>query len=162
MELISKLGIDWRLLIAQIVNFLVLFFVLTKFAFKPLIKMLDERSRRIEQSLEEAEKIKKMHEEASEGKEAIILEARASAQDIISQSKKQADELRQKLTTEAQEEVGKMLESGRESLVVMKEKMSQELQKEVGELVIEATRKVLVGTVDQKVDREYINRILRM
>lgn len=162
MELIEKLGIDWRLLIAQIINFLVLFFVLTKFAFRPLIKMLDERSRRIEQSLEEAEKIKKMHLEATAQKEAIILEARHSAKDIISESKKQAEEVHQKLTTEAQNEVAKMLESGRLSLAAMKEKMSQELQKEVGDLVVEATRKVMLGTVDQKVDREYVNRILHV
>lgn len=161
MELIEKLGIDWKLLIAQIVNFLILFFVLTKFAFKPLIKMLDERSRHIEQSLEEAEKIKTMHLEATAQKEAIILEARHSAKDIISESKKQAEEVQQKLTTEAQNEVAKMLESGRLSLAVMKEKMSQELQKEVGELVVEATRKVMLGIVDQKVNREYVNRILR-
>lgn len=162
MELINKLGIDWRLLIAQIINFLVLFFVLTKFAFKPLIKMLDERSRHIEQSLEEAEKIKKMHLETTAQKEAIILKARHSAQDIISESRKQAEEAHQKLTTEAQNEVAKMLESGRLSLTAMKEKMIQEMQKEVGDLVVEATRKILINTVDQSVDREYINRILRL
>lgn len=162
MELINKLGIDWRLLIAQIINFLVLFFVLTKFAFKPLIKILDERSRRIEQSLDEAEKIKKMHEEVTTQKEAIILAARHSAQNIIIESKKQSEEVRQKLTVEAQDEVAKILEAGRVSLAAMKEKMSQELQKEVGDLVLAATRKVLAGTVDQKVDREYVNRTLHI
>src|SRR3989338_11410320 len=105
MELIEKLGIDWRLLLAQIVNFLILLFVLTKFAFRPLIKMLDGRAEKIQKSLENAQKIEKNLEEANKQKEAIILEARHGAQDIISQTKKESEDLRQKLGVETQNEI---------------------------------------------------------
>mgnify|MGYP001588456271 CR=1 FL=1 len=54
MELISKLGIDWKLLVAQIVNFFILLFVLYKFAYKPVLEMLEKRSKTIEKGIHDA------------------------------------------------------------------------------------------------------------
>ncbi len=160
MELIEKLGIDWRLLLAQIVNFLVLFFVLTKFVFKPLIKFLDERSQKIDESLVNADKIQKNLEEAVREKEAIILASRHEAQDILVQAKQQAEELQQTLRAEAQTEVAKILENGRAELVRDRKEMNKELKEEVVELVAEATKRLLSTIVDERVDREYVNKIL--
>lgn len=162
MELIEKLGIDWRLLIAQIVNFLILLFVLTKFAFKPLIKLLDERRATIEKSLENADRINKNLEDAARQKEELILKARHGAKDILEEAKREAIKVRDELIRETRNEVSKFLESGRSQLERDKEQMRKELRAETAELVIEATKKVLRGTVDEKVNREYVNRILKM
>ena len=67
-ELITKLGIDWKFLIAQIVNFLVLLFVLYKFAYGPILAMLEKRQKKIEKGLKDAEAATKNSKKAKKSK----------------------------------------------------------------------------------------------
>ena len=75
-ELFSKLGIDWRLLVAQLANFLILLFVLRRFAYKPLLKLLEERKQRIADGLANAQKAKSNLEEAEKERQEIISTAK--------------------------------------------------------------------------------------
>src|SRR3989338_2880597 len=83
MELFEKLGMDWRLLLWQLVNFIVLFGVLTKLLYKPVLKMLDERSRKIAQGLKDAETATLSRQKGEEERNYIVREARQEAQKII-------------------------------------------------------------------------------
>jgi F-type H+-transporting ATPase subunit b len=118
-ELFSNLGIDWRLLVAQTVNFLLILFLLNKFVFKKVIKHLEERRTRIEQGLELTEKAKHemeriedaRHRELEKGREAgekVLADARSVAstkeKEALAMVKTEAEKMLQKAKGEAEKE----------------------------------------------------------
>ena len=107
-ELLSKLGIDWKLLIAQIINFLVLLFVLYKFAYGPIVAMLEKRQRKIEQGLADAEAARKNLEKSGEKQKEILKKARAEAKVIVEKAHKQAEKSKVEIAAEAKEQAEKI------------------------------------------------------
>ena len=97
MELLNSLGINAKLLIAQIVNFLILLFVLYKFAYGPVLRMLDERTKKIEKGMKDAEASGKKLEEIAAKEKGILDEAKNQAKEIVKRSEdaavKQAEEI---------------------------------------------------------------------
>jgi len=159
-ELLTKLGIDGRLLLAQIINFLVLLFILYKVLYKPVLKMLDERQTKIEASLKHAEQIEKNLFESHGEKQKILSEARNEAGKIIAESKEVAEKLRNDLTCKAKEDVANILEQGKHQLKTEKEIMFKELKNEIADMVTIATEKILKERVNIKVDRNTIEKNL--
>ena len=88
-EILGKIGFDWHVALANLVNFLIIFFVLKKFAFTPIQKMLRERREKIEKGISDAQKAEKNLSRANIEKEEIIKEAQDNANRILSTS--QAD-----------------------------------------------------------------------
>ena len=88
-ELLSKLGIDWKLLIAQIINFLVLLFVLWKFAYGPILAILDKRTKKIEQGLKDAEASRKKLADSEERQKEILKMARTEGKEIVEKAREQ-------------------------------------------------------------------------
>ena len=79
MELITKLGIDWKLLIAQVINFFILLFVLHRFAYRPILKMLKKRTDTIDKSLSDVKQIEKNLAESNQKKDELLRTARQQA-----------------------------------------------------------------------------------
>jgi len=96
MELFNALGINLKILIAQFINFAIFFFVLYKFAYKPMLKFLDDRKQKIEQGLNNAEKANnKLIELEEKEKEIIIqanLEGQKQAKKLLAQAQIDAEE----------------------------------------------------------------------
>ncbi len=127
------LGLDLKLLIAQIFNFLVLLFVLKKFLYKPILNFLDERKKKIEESLITVEKINKKLSEIEDEKKRIIHEASLEAARIISQEKKLGEEETERISEEARRKAQEELRKG----VVL---VQQELEKAKREVRLEAIK----------------------
>jgi F-type H+-transporting ATPase subunit b len=83
MEALANLGIDWKLLVAQVVNFAVVLLVLKRFAYQPMLKLLDERTAKIEKGLADAENAGKKLSEIEIQEKAILMEARTEAKRIL-------------------------------------------------------------------------------
>src|SRR4030042_2105348 len=101
MELLSNLGINGKLLLAQIINFLILLFVLHRFAYKPILKMLNDRTNKIEKGLKEAEESHKKLAEISEKEKEIITKARKDAQEILKKVEDTAKKNKEEIAIEA-------------------------------------------------------------
>jgi F-type H+-transporting ATPase subunit b len=163
MNVAEQFGVYWPNLIAQIILFFVVYWVLSKFAFKPIMAMLEERRRRIEEGQINAEKIKQQLAEAQTKYEETLARANAEAQRLIEEVKasgeKLADEKRQAALAEAQEIVRRT----QESLSLERERTMAELKKEVGRLVAETTEKVtqkiLTPQDHQKINEETARQI---
>src|SRR3989344_347248 len=97
MELLKAFGVDYKIFIAQLMNFAILFFVLYRFGYKPIFKFLENRKNKIQEGVEMAEEAKIKLEKAQEEKRAIIIEAKKEATKIMAK----ADELAQKKNEEA-------------------------------------------------------------
>ena len=89
-ELIRHFGIDWKLLLAQAVNFLILLVVLKKFAYGPILKILKKRKDEIEKGLKFTKEAGERLEQIGEEKEAVLKEARGEALGIVSQAENTA------------------------------------------------------------------------
>ncbi|MBI2637670.1 MAG: F0F1 ATP synthase subunit B, partial [Candidatus Sungbacteria bacterium] len=101
-ELLQNFGIEWKLLLAQLVNFAVLFFVLKKFAYGPVLEMLRERRQKIADGLKAADESQKKLAEANQEKEGILAEARRDSVAILQKTEHTAKEKENVLLLEAQ------------------------------------------------------------
>lgn len=163
MDISQQFGVYWPNLIAQIILFFIVYFVLSRFAFKPIMAMLEERRRRIEEGQINAEKIKQQLAEAQAKYEETLARANAEAQRLIDEVKasgeKLAEDKRQAALSEAQE----IIRRTHESLSLERERTLVELKREVGRLVIETTEKVtnkiLTPQDHQKINEETAQQI---
>jgi F-type H+-transporting ATPase subunit b len=146
----ESLGIDLKLILAQIVNFLALFFLLNKFLYKPILKFLDERKKKIEASLINAEKISKQLAAIEEQQKQILEQARLSASRIISEGKKFGQEEKEKIIEEAKKKAGEEMKKGVALARQELEKAQGQLRQEAVNIAAEMAKKVLEKLSDEE------------
>lgn len=154
------LGINLSTLIAQIVSFLVLFALLYFFAYKPILRMFDERSRRIKDSVEQAEKVKE-EAAAAEAENRKKLEVAAKeGQEAIARAMRAGDEARQRAQQEAQVEATALVEKARQEIQRERDEVIGELRQEFADLAVVAAEKVIEKSLDKEAHRELIEKVL--
>ena len=159
-ELLTKLGIDWKLLIAQIINFLVLLFVLYKFAYGPILSMLERRTRKVEKGLKDAELAKKQLEVGQKKQEEILKKARHEAKVIVEKARSQAEKAKEEIAAEAKSQSHKFIADAKAQIEQEKQKTITEIKSEIGGLVIAATEKIIGEKIDEKKDKQIIESII--
>jgi len=100
MEVLSKFGINPVLLVAQIVNFLIILFIVKKYALKPILKMLKDRETTIKNGLQQAEDAKKLLEDTAEKERDVLKKAHTQARELLDEAKKDGEELLAKTSTD--------------------------------------------------------------
>ncbi|MFA5128646.1 MAG: F0F1 ATP synthase subunit B [Patescibacteria group bacterium] len=161
MELLEKLGIDWRLLIAQLVNFLILVLILYKFLYKPLLKMLEGRKEKIEKGLRDAEQLGVELEKTKELQAAEIQKAKQEAKGIIEEAGKRAEVAGAETKLKTKAEVEKLITVAKNQMIEEKIKMMAEVKKEAAEMVIAVAEKIIGKTIDIKAQKSLIEETLR-
>jgi F-type H+-transporting ATPase subunit b len=156
----EALGIDVRYLAFQLVNFLLLFGILTFVIGKPLTKMLDQRRRDIAKGLEDAAKARAAIESAEKDKAKIIAEAEREGKKIIAEVRDEAVSLRKKLEAEAAIKAEKMLKRAEEEIEADRKHLKKELKNEIADMIVSATSKILKSDSSGKVKREDVERIV--
>jgi len=158
MELLGNLGINGKLFIAQLINFAILFFVLKKFAFKPLLKVLDERKNKIEKGLKDAEKAGEKLEKISAKEKKVLDKANKKATKILLEAEEKAENNRAEAVKKTEAEIEELMKKAERKIQEKKEQMLQDLKKDVAGLVVQATEKVLDEKIDGNKDGELIEK----
>lgn len=140
----ESLGLDWKILIAQVVNFTVLYFVLKKILYKPLIKVLDDRNKKITDSVKNSQKIEEELNKIEE-KEAKIL---AGARERARGEKQEIIEL-------AGREKAKIIEEAKVSAQKIAEKAAQRLQEKEKEMADSISAKYVEEIADKLYEKMY-------
>lgn len=161
MELLNNLGINGKLLLAQIINFLILLFVLYKFAYGPILKMLDDRTKKIEKGLKDADESHKKLAEIVQKEKEVLKKAREEAQAIIVKAEEQAKKNKEDIITESKTQSEKILSDAQKKIEEEKNKMLAEVKGEISNLVIMATEKIISQKLDTAKDKEIINKALK-
>src|SRR3989344_4859841 len=161
-ELFSQLGIDWKILIAQAVNFAVLLFVLRKFAYRPILKILEERRAAIENDKKRSEELSMKLAEAEKAKEEILAQARIESEKIIKAAEEAGKEDARNLIAEAREENKRAALETEKNLERERERLFAEAKREIGELVTTAVEKTLAGALDKKSEMALVDEALRI
>jgi F-type H+-transporting ATPase subunit b len=146
-------GFDAWLFLCQVVSFTIMALILSKFAYKPILKVLEERRQKIADGLLNAEKIKQQLAESEVRYQEILTKANAEAQKMIDDARASAQALSDKKTQQAISEAEQILAKAREATVIEREKVFTDLKREVGRLVVNTTAKVtgkVLTSDDQK------------
>ena len=160
MEIFKDFGIQPILLLAQIINFVILLFLLKRFLYKPILKVLDERKKRIETSLKQAEEIQKKFVEANIEQEKILDTAKLQASKIIENAKEEAKVLSRKLQEETNKEIESTLERAKSALQLEKQKMISEAKGKIVDIVALVTEKVTAKTLQKAEKEKLVNNAL--
>ena len=141
------------LFFSQIISFLIVAFLLQKFAYKPILTVLEERRKKIAEGLANAEKIRQQLAESEQRYQEILTKANTEAQKMIDDARASAAAVKEKETQKAIGEAEQILTKAREAAALEHTKMLTELKREVGRLVIGTTAKVtgkVLNADDQK------------
>ncbi|MBV8351238.1 MAG: F0F1 ATP synthase subunit B [Verrucomicrobia bacterium] len=152
----QQFGVYWPNLIAQVVLFSIVYYVLKRFAFKPVIAMLEERRRRIEEGQINAENIKKQLAEAQTKYEEILAKANAEAQRLIDEVRASGDRLAEQKRQEAIAAAEQITVKAQEAIALERDRTMADLKRELGRLVVETTTRV-TGKVLTEQDQQRIN-----
>lgn len=160
-EIINTFHIDWKLIIAQLVNFAIVLFVLYKFAYGPILKMMNERSDKIEKGLKDAEGAQKKLAEIAEKEKEVLVEARKQAQEIVAKAEAVAIKSKDEIIADSKVQATKILEDAAKKIEQEKNQMLVEVKTQVAELVIAATGKIIDEKMDSEKDRELIEKAIQ-
>ena len=154
------LGINLPVLVAQIINFLILFGILYLVAYKPIMRMLDERSRRIKESMEQAESIKEQSAHAEEEVKKQLGEASREGQERIARAVRAGEEVKQKAQAEARQEAEALIARARSEIQRERDEAIGEVRREFADLTILAAGKVIDRSLDKEEHRQLIDKVL--
>jgi F-type H+-transporting ATPase subunit b len=157
---LEALGINLGYLISQIVNFALLAVLLYFVAYKPILRMLDQRSERIKQGLEDAEQASRRAAEMEQEFEQRLAEARKEGQEIIAQATQMSEKARQDILETAREEARAQVEKAKEEISRERELAMSELRQQVADLSLSISEKVIGEALDQQRQRELIATFL--
>lgn len=160
-ETAKSFGVDWPHLVAQIVSFCIVAFLLHRFAYQPVLKVLEERRRRIEESLANAEKIKQELAKTEEARQEVLKQANAQANQLIAEARAAAARAQENETQRAVIAAEQIIAKAREAAEQDYARMMTDLRREVGRLVVETTMQVsgkVLTPEDQRRLAEETNR----
>jgi F-type H+-transporting ATPase subunit b len=152
----EQFGWAWPLFLSNCFSFLLVCFLLNRFAYKPVVTMLEARRDKIEESLKNAEKIKAELADAEAKKAEILTKANADATKMIEEARAAAAAIAEKRTQQAIAEAEQIVAKAHEASRIEHDRMLIDLKREVGHLVVSMTSKV-TGKVLTDEDQRRIN-----
>ncbi|TSC87460.1 MAG: F-type H+-transporting ATPase subunit b [Microgenomates group bacterium Gr01-1014_7] len=153
MNFLSDFGLNPVLLAAQVVNFLILLWILNKFLYKPILKILAERRKKVEDSLEHAEEAEKKLLEATEEAQNLIAKAAVEGQKIVDGATKAGLQIKDEIVQKANEAAAVVYKKNEEAVRLREERMMNEVRAAAADLVTVVIQK-LTGKVITKDDQK--------
>jgi len=138
----DALGIQWKILLAQTISFSIVFFVLWRFAYRPIFAMLEVRRAKIADGLTNAEKIKTQLAKTETDRQAVLAQAGDLANRMIEEARAAAAHVREVETQKAIAAAEQIITKAREATAQDHARMLAELKREVGRLVVQTTTTV--------------------
>ncbi len=157
---ISELGINLPTLLTQVVTFVILLVVLRFVAYKPIMRMMDERSKRVKESMEQAEAVKEQSARAEDELKKQLEEASREGQDRIARAVKAGEEVKQKAQEDAKKEAETLLNRARSEIQRERDDAIGEVRREFADLTVLAAGKVIEKSLDKEEHRELIEKVL--
>jgi F-type H+-transporting ATPase subunit b len=152
---------DPGLFIWTIVTFLVLLFLLAKFAWRPLLQALDSRQDRIRKSLEDADRARQELERLQQESAKIMQQARIEAESIVTQTRTDAERLREELKQKAKEEADNILRNAQQQIQLQTRQAIQEIRHEVTDIAVLLASKLLERNLGKEDNARLIDDTLK-
>ena len=160
MEIIDKLGLEPLNLLFQFVNFLIFLYILHRLLYRPVRRMLDERRKRIADSLREADDLRVQVEQERAAFQGELSNARAQAQQIREEAGRSAEAMRARELDQAREEAERLRAEARADIDRLRDQVAEDLRARTAGLVMTATSRVLDRSIDDPEHRRLVEEAL--
>lgn len=160
-SLIQALGLDIRILLAQLLNFSILVFILWRFAYRPLFSLLEKRRKKIEQGMKDSDEASIRLEKSVEESRKRIAQARQEASGIIEEAQKKAEIRYEEILTKAQDDLKKQSELEKEKIKQERLAIATDVKKEMSNLLVLGLEKFLQERMDEDRDKKVIEKIAK-
>ena len=157
MEILEDFGVEPILLLAQVVNFVILLYILKRFLYKPILKVLEERKKKIETSVKQSEEMQKRFDEITKKQTEILDKAKAESEQIIEGAKNEAKILADQIQLNATNAGNETIKRTQQTLEIEKQKMINEAKREIVDVVTSTTEKIVQKNLT-KGDKERLVR----
>ena len=161
LEIFENLGLNYKLIIAQSVNFVLLLLILQRLAYKPILKVLKDRSDKIEKSLKQAKMIEEELKNTEETKLAEIKKAKGKAEVIIKEAYETAEKRSQESIKKTEIKAQEILEKTKKEILSEKERSVEEAKKEIADISIQVAEKIISSEIDKNKQKDLIDNALR-
>ncbi len=156
----AQLGFHWPSLVVYLVNFTLLLGILYAVGYKPILRILDQRSQRIRESLELAERIQKESADRQKDMERQIQEARREGQALIEQARQAAERYRQEERGKARQEANAFIERARADIQRERDNAIEEVRRDFVDLAVTAAERVIRRSLDKNAHKDIIDQVL--
>jgi F-type H+-transporting ATPase subunit b len=160
MDIFTTLGITARDFIWHTINFLVLIFLLSRFLYRPITTMLEERTRRIEESLAAAERAQADVARADREREELLASTRREIGEMMAQAQAASERVQSEARTTAQQEAQRIVETARQEAEAERAQAMAELRREVASLAVMAAERVISRSLDDQAHRQLVEDFL--
>jgi F-type H+-transporting ATPase subunit b len=156
----GELGINWHGLLAQFLSFGILLIILLLVAYKPVTKMLEERSNKIKESMDQAEFIKQQVAKTEQMVQEQLAQARKQGQDLVAQAAQIGERLKEEARQQARQDAEAIVARARTEIKAEREESIAKLREEFVEIAIQAAEKVINKALDKETHRQLIQETL--
>jgi len=160
-EIVGSLGINPATLLAQVINLVILFGLLYLVAYKPIMRMMDERSNKIKESMDNTELIREQAERAEGEAAKRIEEAAKEGQEAIARAMRTGEEVRQGAQQKARSEGEALIARAKSEIQRERDEAIDQLRESFADITIQAAGKVIDRTLDKKAHRDIIDKVLK-
>ncbi len=161
LEILGKVGFDWRAALFQFINFMVVFWILKKFAFGPVMNAIDKRNKLMKEGVESAEKAKTELKMSERKAQEIVDEAKVEANKVVSAAQDHADAAAERSREKAKKEIEALVAQAKQNIEADKAEMKDEIRRETVTLIVSAVEKIVGDKLTDSKDKAYIEGILK-
>ncbi len=142
-DLINALGINWSALLAQVINFGILIFLLAKFVYKPVLRVIDERRAVAEKTAAQAEELERFKKQLEADRNAILRKADVEAGSLMERAKLEAEAVRTEIEKAARERSQQIVAKGMQQLENERSRVGREVQDKLARAIVVSAEKIL-------------------
>ncbi len=161
MDILNLFGVDWKLMVAQLINFAIVVFILWKFAIKPLMATMEERNKEISKGLDDAKSAAERLDQVEQEVKDKLNKVKQEAAVVLDKARKQSESERQTTIDKTKEEVANVIAKAKEQIASEKDAMVTEVKAEVADMVVTALQKILSEKLSKEIDQKYIDQVLK-
>lgn len=161
MEIFETFGFDPIIVVAQIINFLVIFYILKRFLYKPLFKTFKTRESLIKESIEKAEAARKELEKAKQEEREVMKKAQATAQQMLKDAKEQSAMIISDAEEAARKQTQQTIQEAKEQITREAKAAQQQLDKHVSKLAVELLEKSLTNVFTEKEQSQIVAKAVK-
>ncbi|MEK9130693.1 MAG: F0F1 ATP synthase subunit B [Patescibacteria group bacterium] len=158
---IAALGIDLKIFIAQLINFTIVLLVLWKWAYKPIVRLLEERQKKIEASVKGAEAIEERMKGMAAERTDLLKKAKAEAQAVVDEAMVTAEGRKTEMIDKTKREVERVIIQGKAQLSAEREAMIRSARKELAEVAVAATKRIIGEEINEKKAASLAEEVVR-
>lgn len=160
MELFEIFGLDLYIVLAQIVNFVIILYILKRFLYKPLFNIIRKREALIKESVDKADEQRRALENAQAEEKKILKKASETASQIVKDAKDEADSIVRKAQDKAKDEAARIIADAKSQIEIERKETESKLLKDVTRLSVELLRKSLSKILSDKDQDEVVKRAI--